>query len=86
MLKALYPDWFAGIEALEAEARAAGVRWCRWGGYDIDGNRAGGVSRQKPGLLCESCEGRQHQARSPRQRKPRRPAPRCARETRKAGT
>jgi 3'-phosphoadenosine 5'-phosphosulfate sulfotransferase (PAPS reductase)/FAD synthetase len=60
MLKALYPDWFAGIEALEAEARAAGVRWCRWGGYDVHGNRAGEVSRQKPGMLCESCESRQH--------------------------
>jgi 3'-phosphoadenosine 5'-phosphosulfate sulfotransferase (PAPS reductase)/FAD synthetase len=60
MLKALYPDWFAGIEALEAEAQAAGIRWCRWGGHDIHGNRAGEVSRQKPGILCESCDARQH--------------------------
>ena len=60
MLSALYPDFFARIEALEAEAQAAGVRWCRWGGYDIHGNRAGGVSKEKPGLLCESCESRQH--------------------------
>jgi hypothetical protein len=76
MLKALYPDWFAGIEALEAQARAAGVRWCRWGGYDIDGNRAGGVSRQKPGLLCESCESRQHGAAA--RERPRRRARGCA--------
>jgi 3'-phosphoadenosine 5'-phosphosulfate sulfotransferase (PAPS reductase)/FAD synthetase len=59
MLKALYPEFFAGIEKLEAEARAAGVRWCRWGGYDLEGNRAGEVSRERPGLLCESCEARQ---------------------------
>lgn len=60
MLKALYPGFFAGIEQLEREAHEAGVRWCRWGGYDVDGNRAGEASREKPGLLCESCEARQH--------------------------
>jgi 3'-phosphoadenosine 5'-phosphosulfate sulfotransferase (PAPS reductase)/FAD synthetase len=59
MLKALYPSFFAGIEQLEREAQEAGVRWCRWGGYDLDGNRAGGASEEKPGLLCESCEARQ---------------------------
>jgi DNA (cytosine-5)-methyltransferase 1 len=78
MLKALYPDWFAGIEALEAEAQAAGVRWCRWGGYDIDGNRAGAVTRQKPGMLCESCEARQHAPAVPRRRGPRRGASSCS--------
>ena len=62
MLKALYPEFFAGIEALEREAEAAGVRWCRWGGYDVHGNRAGAVSRERPGLLCESCEARQRPA------------------------
>jgi 3'-phosphoadenosine 5'-phosphosulfate sulfotransferase (PAPS reductase)/FAD synthetase len=59
MLQALYPDFFAGIEKLEAEAEAAGVRWCHWGGFDLYGNRAGEVSRERPGLLCESCEARQ---------------------------
>lgn len=59
MLKALYPDFFAGIEELEQEAQAIGVRWCRWGGYDIHGNRAGEVTR-RAGMLCESCEARQH--------------------------
>ncbi len=59
MLKALYPEFFAGIEKLEQEAQAAGIHWCRWGGYDLDGNRAGEGSRERPGLLCESCEARQ---------------------------
>lgn len=59
MLKVLYPEFFAGIEALEREAEAAGVRWCRWGGYDVHGNRAGEVTRRRPGMLCESCEARQ---------------------------
>jgi DNA (cytosine-5)-methyltransferase 1 len=77
MLKALYPDWFAGIEALEAEAQAAGVRWCRWGGYDVHGNRAGEVTREKPGLLCESCETRQHSPAAPCGRPPRRGAASC---------
>ena len=56
MLKTLYPEFFREIAALEAQAEVAGVRWCRWGGYDIHGNCAGGVSSQRPGLLCESCE------------------------------
>jgi 3'-phosphoadenosine 5'-phosphosulfate sulfotransferase (PAPS reductase)/FAD synthetase len=72
MLQALYPEFFAGIEALETEAEAAGVRWCRWGGYDIHGNRAGGASRERPGLLCESCESRQRRASTDRRRDPRR--------------
>lgn len=73
MLKALYPEFFAGIEALEAQAQAAGLRWCRWGGYDLHGNRAGGVSKERPGLLCESCESRHHGTpiTAPRRRAPR---------------
>jgi len=59
MLMALYPEFFADIEALERQAEAAGVRWCRWGGYDVHGNRAGEVTRRRPGMLCESCEARQ---------------------------
>lgn len=55
MMRDLWPDWWRErIEALEAEAEAAGVRWCRWGGYDVDGNRAGTVT-EAPGPLCESC-------------------------------
>ena len=60
MLKALYPDFFSGIEALEREAEEAGIRWCRWGGYDLRGERAGEVSRRCPVMLCESCKARQH--------------------------
>jgi 3'-phosphoadenosine 5'-phosphosulfate sulfotransferase (PAPS reductase)/FAD synthetase len=59
-LKLLYPEFFAGIEALEAEAEVAGLQWCRWGGYDRDGKRATDVARQSVGLLCESCDARQH--------------------------
>lgn len=58
MLKALYPEFFLNIEALETEAEAAGLRWCRWGGYDRDGKRATEAARQAPGLLCESCDSR----------------------------
>ena len=69
MLKALYPEFFAGIEGLEREAQAAGVRWCRWGGYDVHGNRAGEVTRRRPGMLCESCEARQRVSTSPSRRR-----------------
>lgn len=58
MLRQLYPEFFAEIEALEAEAEAAGLRWCRWGGYDRDGLRATDRATQAPGLLCESCDSR----------------------------
>ena len=69
MLKALYPEFFAGIEGLEREAQAAGVRWCRWGGYDVHGNRAGEVTRRRAGMLCESCEARQRLSTSPSRRR-----------------
>ncbi len=59
MLKKLYPDFFGSIEALEAEAEAAGLRWCRWGGYDHDGNRATQAAKHAPGPLCEACDARQ---------------------------
>jgi 3'-phosphoadenosine 5'-phosphosulfate sulfotransferase (PAPS reductase)/FAD synthetase len=78
MLKALYPEFFAKIEALEAEAQAAGVRWCRWGGYDIRGNRAG-AARERPGLLCESCERRQHGTSAERSRPQRQTVKTCRR-------
>lgn len=56
MLKSLWPAWWARIEALEVEAEAAGLRWCRWGGYDVAGVRAGG--EPDAGELCTSCEAR----------------------------
>ncbi len=73
-LKLLYPEFFASIETLEAEAEAAGLQWCRWGGYDRDGQRATDTKRQAVGLLCESCDSRQHAPALPRSRPPRRPA------------
>lgn len=55
MLKSLWPEWWAAtIETLEAEAEAKGIRWCRWGGYDLDGNQAAG-SGPEPGPLCSGC-------------------------------
>jgi 3'-phosphoadenosine 5'-phosphosulfate sulfotransferase (PAPS reductase)/FAD synthetase len=74
MLKLFYPEFFASIEALEGEAEAAGLQWCRWGGYDRNGNRATDTKRQAVGLLCESCDSRQHAPALPRVRPPRRPA------------
>lgn len=59
MLKALYPDFFAEIEELEAEAEAMGLRWCRWGGYDRAGNRATQAAKHAAGPLCEACDARQ---------------------------
>lgn len=59
MMRAFWPKWWAeGIEALEVEAEALGIRWCRWGGFDLAGNRATGSSRAKAGLLCASCPTR----------------------------
>jgi 3'-phosphoadenosine 5'-phosphosulfate sulfotransferase (PAPS reductase)/FAD synthetase len=59
MMRAFWPKWWAEtIEALEAEAEALGIRWCRWGGFDLDGNRATGSSKPKAGLLCASCRTR----------------------------
>jgi 3'-phosphoadenosine 5'-phosphosulfate sulfotransferase (PAPS reductase)/FAD synthetase len=60
LIKALWPGWFAEtIEALEAEAEALGIRWCRWGGFDLDGIRAGEQGAEEPGPLCASCVGEQ---------------------------
>jgi 3'-phosphoadenosine 5'-phosphosulfate sulfotransferase (PAPS reductase)/FAD synthetase len=66
MLQALYPEWWRStIAPLETQAQAAGIRWCRWGGFDVHGNRAGEKSSQRAGLLCESCESRQRHANVP---------------------
>lgn len=54
LMRAFWPSWWSKIEALEAEAEARGIRWCRWGGYDVDGNQAAGSST-RPGLLCSNC-------------------------------
>jgi 3'-phosphoadenosine 5'-phosphosulfate sulfotransferase (PAPS reductase)/FAD synthetase len=59
MMESLLPEWFDGLHgALEREAEAAGVRFCRLGGYDVHGNRAGGDVVDS-GQLCSTCEWRQ---------------------------
>jgi 3'-phosphoadenosine 5'-phosphosulfate sulfotransferase (PAPS reductase)/FAD synthetase len=59
LMRAFWPEWWAGtIEALEAEAEARGIRWCRWGGYDLAGNQAAGSGAANPGLLCSACHAR----------------------------
>jgi 3'-phosphoadenosine 5'-phosphosulfate sulfotransferase (PAPS reductase)/FAD synthetase len=56
LMETFWPRWWSEtIEALEVEAEARGVRWCRWGGYDRDGNQAAG-SAAPPGPLCSSCQ------------------------------
>lgn len=58
MMEFRWPEWWAGMEALEHEAERRGLRWRRWGGYDLNGVRAGEVSDEKPGVACSSCEWR----------------------------
>ena len=56
MLASLWPEWFdATIAGLEDEAEKAGQRYCRWGGFDSGGNRAGS-ERAEAGLLCTDCQ------------------------------
>jgi hypothetical protein len=57
LIKALWPLWFAGtIESLEREAERLGIRYCRWGGFDLNGVRAGSVSAKQPGPACDNCQ------------------------------
>lgn len=57
LMRTFWPQWWAEtIEALEAEAEAAGVRWCRWGGFDVEGVHATGSEKLRPGSLCSRCE------------------------------
>jgi 3'-phosphoadenosine 5'-phosphosulfate sulfotransferase (PAPS reductase)/FAD synthetase len=66
MMRTFWPKWWTeGIEALEAEAEALGIRWCRWGGFDLDGNRANGTSRKAGVGLCSSCGVRSLDATQP---------------------
>jgi 3'-phosphoadenosine 5'-phosphosulfate sulfotransferase (PAPS reductase)/FAD synthetase len=58
LLKQLWPVWWAVMEALEVEAEERGLRWCRWGGYDLQGIRANDPSDEKPGIACSSCAWR----------------------------
>jgi 3'-phosphoadenosine 5'-phosphosulfate sulfotransferase (PAPS reductase)/FAD synthetase len=57
MIRAFWPDWHAEtIAPLEEEAQRRGIRWCFWGGYDVNGIQAAGS--EDPGLLCQSCPTR----------------------------
>lgn len=56
MLSSLFPRTWGRIAQLETDAQARGIRWCRWGGYDLAGNRATDTSTEQPGLLCENCQ------------------------------
>jgi 3'-phosphoadenosine 5'-phosphosulfate sulfotransferase (PAPS reductase)/FAD synthetase len=74
LMRTFWPQWWAEtIEALEAEAEARGVRWCRWGGYDLQGNQAAG-SAKDPGLLCANCPARNLGTEGYRSQQPRRHA------------
>lgn len=60
MLESLWPEWWREtIAPLEAECEAQGQRWCRWGGYDLDGNQAAGadsLEADETGVfLCSGC-------------------------------
>lgn len=62
LIKAFWPHWFEEtITSLEAEAEALGIHWCRWGGFDLDGNRAGAEVGDQPGPMCASCVSEQIQ-------------------------
>ena len=58
MLAGLFPRTFERIRNLEDRAEAAGQRWCRWGGYDLQGVRSTEASAEQPGPACSGC-GRQ---------------------------
>jgi 3'-phosphoadenosine 5'-phosphosulfate sulfotransferase (PAPS reductase)/FAD synthetase len=55
MLESLWPEWWRSfIAPLEEEAEQAGLRWCKWGGFDLEGNQAAGSSGG--GMLCGQCQ------------------------------
>lgn len=68
LMRTFWPGWWAEIEALEAEAEARGIHWCRWGGYDRKGNQAAG-STADPGLLCANCPSGRSPSSRPRRRR-----------------
>lgn len=56
-IQSIWPNWFEEkIASVEREAEARGIRWCRWGGFDLDGIRAGRDSNLTVGPLCDDCE------------------------------
>jgi 3'-phosphoadenosine 5'-phosphosulfate sulfotransferase (PAPS reductase)/FAD synthetase len=57
MIRSLWPGWWEDRMApIEREAEAQGIRYCRWGGFDLAGERAGDEDDSEPaGELCSSC-------------------------------
>lgn len=59
LLRSVYRDWWdAVIAPIEAKAERLGVRWCRYGGYDLDGNRATEKDDGESLGLCQDCPTR----------------------------
>lgn len=62
MLENYCPRTWARIAALEQRSEAQGERWCRWGGYDLNGIQATREDEPEPdaeaGVACSSCEFR----------------------------
>lgn len=68
MLKQFWPDWWATVEDLEREVEAAGIEWCRWGGWDADYTQRAskktdedrfGIAGSQGGPMCDDCGSRQ---------------------------
>lgn len=59
LLETFFPRSFAQIQDLELRAEAAGLRWCRWGGYDLNGVRSTDESEETTGPACAGCEARE---------------------------
>jgi 3'-phosphoadenosine 5'-phosphosulfate sulfotransferase (PAPS reductase)/FAD synthetase len=59
LLEVFFPRSFARIAALERRAEAQGLRWCRWGGYDLNGVRSTDKSEETPGPACAGCAARE---------------------------
>lgn len=55
MWSSLFPKTFGRIEALERKAEAQGFRFCRWGGFDLEGNLSTEVSAEETGVACTDC-------------------------------
>jgi 3'-phosphoadenosine 5'-phosphosulfate sulfotransferase (PAPS reductase)/FAD synthetase len=58
LLELFFPRSFARIAALERRAEAQGLRWCRWGGYDLNGVRSTDRASEATGPACAGCAAR----------------------------
>lgn len=55
MMADLFPQTFGRIREMEVEAERRGLRWCRWGGFDREGNRCTDESDEQVGPACAGC-------------------------------